>query len=260
MYADFGNGSPTEISSNQGWSQFGDWADDLDAAEFGEIVHLWEHGWAQNIKTLSEQLAKAIEGESTDGDVKTIVQWLIELLEGESVIVITDGFAKSGENVAKSKEYNPDQPRAEDGKWGPQDNLAGTSANKVQSLADHVRKLPAAIAAKVKEKVRATYSKLESRYGKKTAILILGAGLAGVPLPIPGSSLIAAAPFLAAAELYLKFGSSKSVSELSQDEIGRLGKEFMDELMQGWNEGKEKSLTILDLAAQFQAELLEAMA
>ena len=62
----------------------------------------------------------------------------------------------------------------------------------------------------------------------------MGAGLLGVPLPVPGSSLLTAAPVLAAAELYLRFSMSKNESTLSQEEIARLGKEFIEELMAGW--------------------------
>lgn len=54
---------------------------------------------------------------------------------------------------------------------------------------------------KVSTKVGNTYRKLESRYGKNWAKAILGAGLLGLPVPLPGASLLFAGPFLALAEL-----------------------------------------------------------
>lgn len=92
IYAGFGKGPPTILASNTGWSQFGDWVDGLDVDEFSEVVHLWEHGWSQEGKTLSAQLSKAIESNQPDGDVKPIAENLVSLVAGEEVIVITDGF------------------------------------------------------------------------------------------------------------------------------------------------------------------------
>lgn len=54
---------------------------------------------------------------------------------------------------------------------------------------------------KVKQVTKATYVKLEKRYGPTMAKLIIGAGLVGAPIPGPGTAFITASPFLAAGEL-----------------------------------------------------------
>ncbi len=129
-----------------------------------------------------------------------------------------------------------DHPRNEGGEFGPKNGLPSpgvTNATPTQSLADKAKKLPRVIYQRAAEKVKATYGKLEQRYGKKTAVAIMGAGLAGFALPIPGSSLVTAAPILLAAEMYLKFAAHKS-AELTLLQIEQLGKEFIEELLAGW--------------------------
>lgn len=119
MYADFGSGAPTEVSSNQGWSQFGDWVGGLDVDDFGEVVHLWEYGWSQEIETLTQQLTSAIAEQSPDDDVVSVAQGLLELLAGEDVVVITDGFGPSGDHPEKQrKDFDPNQPRGQPGNPG----------------------------------------------------------------------------------------------------------------------------------------------
>jgi SPP1 gp7 family putative phage head morphogenesis protein len=60
----------------------------------------------------------------------------------------------------------------------------------------------AALARKLKGKLKEHYARLEQRYGPKYAKLILASALIGVPLPFPGASFATAAPMVAAAELH----------------------------------------------------------
>jgi len=101
------------------------------------------------------------------------------------------------------------------------------------------REIPAKVYAKARLKVSERYAKLESRYGKKLALAIMGAGLAGVPIPLPGSVLMTAAPVIAAAEVYRRLAgagtraapASEAEAELSPEEVQRLGQEWMKKML-----------------------------
>lgn len=91
VYAKFSDSVPTEVASNQGWSQFGDWVDSLGVTEFSEVIHLWEHGWSQNTEDLTNQLNTAIQDSPPINDVVTIVRGLCSFLRGEDTVIITAG-------------------------------------------------------------------------------------------------------------------------------------------------------------------------
>jgi hypothetical protein len=92
------------------------------------------------------------------------------------------------------------------------------------------------IAAKAKAKAQSSYAKLSARYGTKWAIAIMAAGIAGLPLPIPGSSLITAAPVIAAAELakLLSRCDEAGCPELTEDEVEKLGAKWIQQLLDEW--------------------------
>lgn len=78
------------------------WIDTLDADAYGELVHLREYGWSQNIGTLSAQLTAAVVGSSPED--KTVISTLKELqdsLKGEdgNVVSISDGMVKYEEGA-----------------------------------------------------------------------------------------------------------------------------------------------------------------
>jgi len=110
--------------------------------------------------------------------------------------------------------------------------------SKIGRFADKVADLPEKIYTAAKSKVQQTYGKLEKRYGKKFAVAIMAAGLVGFPIPVPGASLLTAAPVIAAAEIYRATSSSLSAEpefpNLTDEEIERLGKEFIAELLADW--------------------------
>lgn len=54
---------------------------------------------------------------------------------------------------------------------------------------------------RILKKVRDTYAKLEKRYGKRIAKMAITAAIVASPIPIPGGSLLAMAPFLGAGEI-----------------------------------------------------------
>jgi len=105
---------------------------------------------------------------------------------------------------------------------------AGGSAELHQAATGSARKwtkriadLPGKVYQAAKNKVVQKYQKLEGRYGRKTAIAIMGAALLGTAVPLPGTSLVAAAPIVGCAELYLKFRAGKAVVRLRRVLEGR---------------------------------------
>ena len=110
--------------------------------------------------------------------------------------------------------------------------LQNDSGEAARTWAGFAKELPAKVATAAKNKVANTYAKLEARYGRKFAVAIIGAGLLGVPLPLPGSSFLTAAPVIAMAELHRAF--TRDDSEMDVEEIISIGNELMKELLDDW--------------------------
>lgn len=98
---------------------------------------------------------------------------------------------------------------------------------------ERAKKVPRAALNAAMSKVKAHYSSLSSRYGPRYAKAIIGAGLAGVPVPLPGASLLTAAPVMAVAELHRRL-SGRSIPHgengirLESEQVRELGKAFME--------------------------------
>jgi hypothetical protein len=56
-----GENQSRPLSTNSAWSNFGKWADKLDAVEYRQIVHLWEHGYVRDVPAFAKQLAAALK-------------------------------------------------------------------------------------------------------------------------------------------------------------------------------------------------------
>jgi hypothetical protein len=112
--------------------------------------------------------------------------------------------------------------------------------DKAKTLGDKLKSLPGKIAGAAVAKVQEKYQQLEGRYGRTMAIAILGAGIAGLPIPLPGSSLIMAAPLLAAAELYRR-ASQRCDEILSDEQLTEIGVEFLQEILDEWQQDNKES-------------------
>ena len=133
--------------------------------------------------------------------------------------------------------YDPSEPRDDSGRWTVGAGIHAEAEKASKSWADRAKELPGEVWAAAKSKVKATYGKLEDRYGRPTAIAIMGAGVVGVPIPVPGASLVTAAPVIAAAELYRRFRGAKAYKDansLTEATIRKLGKDWMDGLLKEW--------------------------
>lgn len=144
-------------------------------------------------------------------------------------------------------------PRDEDGKFGSDgggssssdkggsdkggsgDSKGGKSSKEVHAKAktwgQKLKSLPAKVVSAVRNKVKEKFAQLETRYGRKWAIAIMAAGIMAAPIPVPGSSLLAAAPLMGMAELHrLVSRADNSKVELSDEEVEKLGRKLLKEL------------------------------
>lgn len=97
IYASFDNDAQVQIASNQGWSDFGNWVDALDADEYDQLIIVWEHGWSQEIETLAVEIERALQESPPHETVADVAGNLLAAIkenrEAEAVFV-NDGFTK----------------------------------------------------------------------------------------------------------------------------------------------------------------------
>jgi hypothetical protein len=114
----------------------------------------------------------------------------------------------------------------------------GAAGQRAATLAGRVKELPGRVAAKARSYVAAKYQQLSARYGAGYAKAIVGAGILSAPIPLPGASLLAAAPLLLIAEAHLRLSAGHADAPagvtLSPAEVKRLGAAFVRELLAGW--------------------------
>lgn len=80
-YAQFdANGDQRQIASNLGWSEFGDWCEEMDHEKYPKLVQLWEHGQSNDVEELANELHTAIEQEQISSDVKGSAELLLDAL------------------------------------------------------------------------------------------------------------------------------------------------------------------------------------
>lgn len=146
-----------------------------------------------------------------------------------------------------------DQPRDDNGRWssGTSDgkephegggDLHAEAHGAAKSWGQWAKEIPGKVAAAAKAKVADKFSQLENRYGRKMAVAILGAGIAGAAIPVPGTSLIAAAPLIAGAELYRHFRGKQAQQQsadgdrprYTDEEIRAIGQHWIAELVDDW--------------------------
>lgn len=93
IYATIGEQEPAFFASLQGWKELTDWVDGLDADMYGEVAHVAEHGFVNDLVALSEQLRNAVVDDPPSEDVTATINELIDVLEGESgELIISSGI------------------------------------------------------------------------------------------------------------------------------------------------------------------------
>jgi hypothetical protein len=130
--------------------------------------------------------------------------------------------------------------------------VAGGLGHAAAALADHdervrqlVASVPPAVWHKVSGAVATRYHSLEGRYGRPTAIAIISAGIVGTAVPLPGTTVLAAAPLIGLAELHHQLvgkhdpgGTSTGAKiHLAESEILHLGQHLIQDLAGTLQEG-----------------------
>jgi HK97 family phage portal protein len=118
-----------------------------------------------------------------------------------------------------------------------------------KSWGEWAKELPGRILSAAKDKITTKYNQLSERYGKGMALAIMGAGILATPIPVPGTTFVAVAPLIAAGEIYRALAGSKGAKNLrallaqdgeadgmTDDEITKLGKEWMAEILKEWQD------------------------
>lgn len=80
-YAQFDeDGNQYQISSNLGWTEFGNWVETLDAETYLNLAELWESGTTQAIPEITEQLEHALEESPPSKNVSGTAELLLTAL------------------------------------------------------------------------------------------------------------------------------------------------------------------------------------
>lgn len=80
-YAQFDeDGNQYQISSNLGWSEFGDWVETLDAETYPNLREFWEGGTTQAIPEITAQLEHVLEESPPSKNVNGTAELLLSAL------------------------------------------------------------------------------------------------------------------------------------------------------------------------------------
>lgn len=105
VYANVDTGGQMQLASNSGWSAAGNWIDELDEKEYGELVHLWEHAWSDNGPLLHLQITTALHESPPDPDTQSVMRGLAEFAataEHGDVLTVSNG---AGPGIVHDPEY-----------------------------------------------------------------------------------------------------------------------------------------------------------
>ena len=109
----------------------------------------------------------------------------------------------------------------------PREDVERVASSKAKRIIDTLKGLPAAAAKKARAKVQSTYERLQGRYGRNYARAIVAFGLAGLPIPLPGSSILMAAPVLAVAELHRRIAGGKQPATADRAKLNQGSRWFL---------------------------------
>jgi SPP1 gp7 family putative phage head morphogenesis protein len=178
-----------------------------------------------------------------DGDTFNDV-WHDKDDDGNKFIHYGIAVGRGTRGTFKVENYNPDEPRDEHGRWSSMGVGDSVSLNANPNHDEHGKfssgdgsggGIVRAVMDKIRSKVTEKYQKLANRYGSKYAKAIVVSALAGLPLPIPFSMAITAAPVITIAEVHRWLTTNEEIydsGELTPQDIERLAKRLRWELRQ----------------------------
>lgn len=154
-----------------------------------------------------------------------------------------------------TKGYDPNETRDDSGRWtgsgaAAAHSLTPSHAGAVRRWAGLARHVGSRAMAPARKAARKVYAGIERRYGPRNAKRILGAMAVGMAVPLPGASLLAAAPMVALAELHRQLGRGRRPAsavgkgaDMTDDEVldaaeAALRELFGGELPHGWDRAK----------------------
>lgn len=113
IYLQFGE-EQEQVASNKGWSDFGTWADALDHKQYPRVVHLWEHGWIEDVGALTQELTAAqTKAAPSDDTVAATLAGIIAAAitnADADAAVVTDGFSADDDTDDEDVESEDDEP------------------------------------------------------------------------------------------------------------------------------------------------------
>ncbi len=101
LYLNTDAGDQFPLATNSGWGKVGDWLHSLDADDYSDLIHLFEHGWSEPVSSVRDQLQTALESPPDDADTAHTAQQLLDTLArlpGDSAIVVSDGLSAGSDN------------------------------------------------------------------------------------------------------------------------------------------------------------------
>jgi hypothetical protein len=111
-YLVIGGEEQQQLASIQGWSDFKDWAEDIDLEQFWEIAELAANGVSEDLPKLEEQLQQARnDSEPESLSVTNTLDNLINLLStrpaGAASAFVTDGLGPDDGTEDWEDGYDP---------------------------------------------------------------------------------------------------------------------------------------------------------
>ena len=160
-------------------------------------------------------------------------------------------------------EKSPELPGGSDpeARPGPSPSSPAQAEEIHSGILAQVEEVPRHLVHRAVGKVKHTYGFLVQRYGPGYARAIVGAGLVGLPIPVPFSTALTAAPVLAAAEVHRALADKHLLQEsaatvtLTAAHIETLGKRWMEELLHVFASTTEQHGDFEDLAQKKERDL-----
>lgn len=127
----------------------------------------------------------------------------------------------------------PSPPKVDSSKLpASQVGLLAAAKTLAKGWITKIKELPQKLMDKARTVITKKYEQLSERYGSRFAKCVIGAGIVGLPIPVPFASLVLAAPVMGAAELYRKF--MKDGAEIDMDQMYKVAEKFWEDTLRQW--------------------------
>jgi hypothetical protein len=148
-----------------------------------------------------------------------------------------------------------------DARPGPSQFSSACAEEIHTDILAQVKDVPRHLVHRAVGRVKHTYGILEQRYGPGYARAIVGAGLVGLPIPVPFATALTAAPVVAAAELHRALADKHLVQEsvatvtLTAEHIQTLGKCWIEGLLHDFASTSDQPSDFEELIQKEESDL-----